>query len=250
MENQLLEKENYLCTKYYLDNLKKQRLEILNNPTTFTGFDRMSSTKDNLLKEYYDTPDFFFQDRGVAIHVNTVKGRKTKELVVRFDTEKERIRFLSDIPDTFSINIGKKESIYQYAEFIAESVGKLVPSGLTINIAETVKTLKNVFSIEKKRERYTFINIKGLKVKFDFADTLFYSSLNRKKERLFMLEITSNDVNKKEMYDEFVKKVLFNNPTIIKLKNSDLALGREQLFDELNKIDTDKKNDNDDNKDK
>ena len=94
---ELNEKVNFLDTKFSLDNFKKQKISILTNPTTFTGFDRIGSGKDVVLKEYYDTQDFFFQDRGITININTVKGKKTGELVVRWDTGRDRIKFLSKI---------------------------------------------------------------------------------------------------------------------------------------------------------
>lgn len=230
---EMSEKENYLGTKYYLDNLKQLKEAILTNPTTFTGFDRMSFVKDFQIKEYYDTKDFFFQERSINIYINQIKGSKTKELVVRFNGASERIRFLSNIPDTFSITINKKDSIYSHIEFIAESISQLVPSGLNVDLSKTLKTLVNIFVVKKKRDRYKYISIKGLKLNFDFNDVEFTTSLNKNKERVAILEITSGNRNLKDDYDAFVKKVMFNNPTLIKLKNSDMALGKEYLFDDI-----------------
>jgi len=231
------EKENYLGTKFYLDNIKQMKTTILTNPTTFTGFDRMSFIKDLQIKEYYDTQDFFFQENSINIYLNQIKGNKTKELVVRFNGASERIRFLSNIPDTFSLTIGKKDSIYNHAEFIAESISQLVPSGLNVDIASTVKKMVNIFIVKKKRERYKYISIKGLKLNFDFNDVEFSTLLNKNQERVYMLEITSGNKNFKDDYDAFIKKIMFNNPTLIKLKNSDMALGKEYLFDDILKKD-------------
>lgn len=227
---ELKEKANFLETKYSLDNLKKQKISILTNPTTFTGFDRIGSGKDIIIKEYYDTPDFFLQDRGVTINVNTVKGKKTSELVVRWDTGRERIRFLSNIPDTFTREIPLNSKLSSYADFIADSISELVPNGLNVDIVAMVKTLVKVFTVRKKREFYKFINITGFKHTMSFSDVEFVSNISRKKESVLMLEIISDSPNKQMEYDAFTKKLSFNNPTIIKLKNSDMLLGRDYLF--------------------
>lgn len=227
---ELNEKVNFLDTKFSLDNFKKQKISILTNPTTFTGFDRIGSGKDVVLKEYYDTQDFFFQDRGITININSTKGKKTSELVVRWDTGRERIRFLSNIPDTFTKEIPNKASIHSYSEFIAQSISELVPNGLNVDIQQMSKSLIKVFSVRKNREYYKYINISGLKLKLSFSKTEFFTNLNRKKENVLMLEITTDDTNKQMEYDVFTKKLTFNNPTLIKLKNSDMQLGRDYLF--------------------
>ena len=244
---EIAEKENYLGIKYYLDDFKKLKSSILTNPTTFTGFDRMSCIKDVQIKEYYDTKDFFFQERSLNIYIRQNKGSKTKDLVVRFNGGTERIRFLSNIPDTFSIKIDKKDTIYNHAEFLAESISQLIPAGLTVDIASTVKSLVNIFTLKKKRERYKYISIKGLKLNFDFNECEFTTKLNRNKEKMAMLEITSNNVNMGNDFEAFTKKVLFNNPTLIKLKNSDMALGKEYLFDDMLKKDDKKEEEKSDN---
>ena len=138
-------KKNYFNTKFSLDNLKKQKDEILKNPVTFVGFDRLGSHKDVKIKEFYDTPELFLQDRGITINKNSIKGEKKAELVVRFDTGRERIQFLSDIPDTFAIEIPQKSSIYQYSEFIADSISALVPNGLNVDLDSLVKTLTKIW---------------------------------------------------------------------------------------------------------
>jgi len=92
------------------------------------------------------------------------------------------------------------------------------------------KSLIKVFSVRKNREYYKYINITGLKLKLSFSKTEFFTNLNRKKENVLMLEITTDDTNKQMEYDVFTKKLTFNNPTLIKLKNSDMQLGRDYLF--------------------
>ena len=231
MENNL-KKTNYLEAKYYLDNLKKQKLSIINNPTTFTGFDRISINKESVVKDYYDTPDFFFQNSGISINVNTYKKSKTSALVVRWDTSRERIAFLSNIPTTFELEISSKDGIFKHTEFIAESIRELVPSGLNVDIEQMVNSIVRVFSVNKQRECYKYINYNGLKIKMSFSKTLYSTFLNRNKELVNILEVKSEDTNRKEEYEAFTKKIEFNNPTLIKLVASDMRLGRDYLFPE------------------
>lgn len=226
-----IEQENYLNTKYSLDNLKKQKESILTNPTTFTGFDRIGSEKNVVIKTYYDTPDFFFHERGLTININAVKGSKNCDLVVRWDTGRERIRFLSNIPDTFVKKISVKDSIYSESEYIAECISQLVPNGLNVDISKLVNSLRGVVVVKKKRESYKYISINGLKINLHFSNAEFTTPLNRNKSTIYMLEVTSTDIDRQMDYDQFARKILFNNPTLIKLQNSDVKIGRENLFD-------------------
>lgn len=231
---ELKAKENFLETKFSLDNLKQVE-SILKNKATFTGFDRFGSSKDIYIKEYYDTPDFFLQERGITVNKNTVKGSKKSELVVRFDTGRERIQFLSNIPDTFSIEVGKKDSIYKYTEFIAASLSELVPNGLSVDPMHLANSLSKICTVTKKRETNRFINIQGLKLDIHTSKALFESNVSRAKEELLMLEVVSHSTNKSEDYHAFIKKMSFNNPTLIKLKNSDIEIAKENIFKENKK---------------
>lgn len=224
------EKTNFLDTKFSLDNLKKQKKFILENRITFIGFDRLGSSKDVMIKEYYDTPDFFLHDRGITVNKNTIKGKKTSELVVRFDTGRERIKFLSNIPDTFSIQIGRKDSIYKYADFIASSISELVPNGISVDLMQLAHSIYRVCTVTKQREVHRFINITGLKLDISFAKVKLESNISRAKDDLLMMEITCLDADKSEDYQAFVKKISFNNPTLIKLKNSDIEIAKNTIF--------------------
>ena len=224
-------KQNFLETKFSLDN-SKQKESVLKNRVTFTGFDRIGSGKDLYIKEYFDTPDFFLQERGITVNKNTIKGSKTSELVVRFDTGKERKQFLSYIPDTFAIEINQKDSIYKHAEFIATSLSELVPSGLSVDPTELANNLSKICTVTKKRESNRFINIKGLKLDIYFSKASFQSNVSRAKEDLLMLEIVSHSLTKADDYNEFIKKMSFNNPTLIKLKSSDIDIAKDLIFKE------------------
>lgn len=227
-------KQNYLNTKFVLDNLKRQQKTILTHKVTFTGFDRLGYEKDVMIKEYYDTPDFFLQERGLTVNRNVVKGKKTCELVVRFDTERERIKFISNIPDTFSIEIPTKASIYNYTEFIAESISELVPSGISVDLTQLANSIIKVCTLTKNRETFRFINIVGLKPNFSFVSMKMESHISRDKDTIDMLEVTCYEQAKVDDYNAFIKKLSFNNPTLIKLPTSDMDIARESLFKNLN----------------
>lgn len=228
------EKENYLETKFSLDNLK-QKETILNNKVTFLGFDRVGSNKDLYIKEYYDTPDFFLQERGITINKNTIKGDKKSELVVRFNTKIERVQFLSNIPDIFTLEINKNDSVFKHSEFIAKSISELVPNGLSVDPMQLANSLTNICTVTKKRDTVRMINIQGLKLNIHFTKALYESRLSRFKDNHLMVEIESHSIDKSEDYQEFIKKITFNNPTLIKLQDSDIEIAKASILKDVNK---------------
>ena len=201
--------ENYLEAKYSLDNLKGQKISILNNPTTFTGFDKISTNKESVVKEYYDTPDFFFQNSGLSINVNTYKKSKKSALVVRWDTTRERIAFLSNIPTTFELEILTKDGIFKHLDFVAESISELVPNGLNVDVPSLLNSIVKVFSVQKQRECHKYVNYEGLKLKISFSKTLFSTILNKNRELVAILEVKSEDTNRNDEYEAFLKKIEF-----------------------------------------
>ena len=71
MDN-VITKSTYIDTKFSLDNLKRQKESILNNPTTFTGCDRLGSGKDLLLKE--DVPVVYVKEVKTLSQTIVYKG--------------------------------------------------------------------------------------------------------------------------------------------------------------------------------
>jgi len=225
-----LNKSNYINTKFSMDNLKRQKEEILKNPTTFTGLDKVEIEKDALVKDFYDTPDFFLQENGLSLSLTSYKGRKTCELVVRWSGEKKRHSFLENMPDTFVMKIGKKDSIYKYHEFLCDSISELIPAGVGVDPINIVNSCIKVFSVKKTREIHRFIHISGLKVDFSFSHTEFTTPLNKKKEIVDMLEIKSDTLSKMDEYNALIKKVGFNNPILINIGTSDFVLAKKYLL--------------------
>ncbi len=224
-------KSNYLGNKFSLDNLKKDKLNILKNSPTLKSYSVQLTGKDTTQKVYYDTPDFYLYKRGIVINKNTFKGKSTAELVVRYESERKRIEFLSDIPDTFAINISAKDSIYKHAEFIADAISNLLPNGIEVNSFNVIKACVPIFEIEKKRESYRVIHIRGLKCTFNFSFATYKTSLNRKTERLQLFEIESQTVKLNEDYQTLIKLLKFEFPKLIEVQHSDFLISKSLLID-------------------
>lgn len=223
-------KSNYLGTKFAVDNLKKDRKAIMSN-SCFNGFGWDAVCKDVCTKTYYDTPDFFFQSHGIAINKNDYKGKTTSDLVIRYESKVKRIMFLSDTPDTFAIQIPAKDSIYKYLEFIANAISQLVPSGLGVDVQNTLQVITPAICVTKKREYYRGYRVTGLKMFVYFTQAEYSSPLAGKfKQKIDMVELDSETIEHKAEYDDLIKKLMFSFPTLVELKHSDVLIGREYVF--------------------
>lgn len=223
-------KSNYLGTKFLVDNLKKDRKAIMAGGY-FKGFGFDGLGKDIVTKSYYDTQDFFLQMHGITINKNDYKGKAYSDLVVRYESEKKRIEFLSEFPDTFAMQIPAKSSIYQYSDFITYAIGELLPSGLGVDVASFIQNISPVIVVNKKRDYMRSFSVNGLKM-FVYFTTAEYSTplVPKLKQKLEMIELDSDTIDHKKEYDEFIKKLTFSNPTLIQLQHSDVLIGREYLF--------------------
>ncbi len=228
MEN--TRKCNYISNKFGIDNIKRDKATILAAGGALAGFGLLESRKELVFKEYYDTPNFFFSENGITINKNVFKGSNVATLVVRYQTEKQRIEFLSDMPDVFELKINKKDSIFKYVDYITECIGELAPYGLNVDVKKTLFGIVNVFTSKKQRETYKYISFSGLKITLAFCKNKYYTNLNRNCENMLMLEIDSENVDKKPEYDAFIKKLKFNYPNLIELESSDYLLGKSLLF--------------------
>ncbi len=226
------QKYTYISTKFSIDNIKVAKNKMLRNSGILTGFGLLDSGKELVTKEYYDTRDFFFSNNGITINKNIYKGKNMASLVVRYQNDRERIAFLSNMPEIFEIQIPVKDSILKYVDFITNSISELVPYGLEVDVAKTLYTTTNVFSSRKQREKYKYISINGLKITFYFTKAMYSTPLNHNKENIIMLEINSDTLDDRTKYDEFIKKVKFDFPELIELQGSDYLLGKSLLFKE------------------
>lgn len=226
------QKYSYVSTKFSIDNIKIAKNKLLRNSGILTGFGLLDSGKELVTKEYYDTRDFFFSEKGITINKNIYKGKNMASLIVRYQNNRERIAFLSNMPEVFEMQIPVKDNILKYVDFISNSISELVPYGLNVDVARTLYSTTNVFSSKKQREKYKYISINGLKVTFYFTKALYSTPLNRNREEMVMLEINSDSINDRTAYDEFIKKVKFDFPELIEIQGSDYLLGKSLLFKE------------------
>ena len=222
---------NYFGSKLLIDNLKIYKNDVINKNPLLKSFMVSHYTKDVVTKTYYDTPDNFFYNSGINIHLNIIKGKPTAELVIRYDSVKERINFLVDMPETFSMQMSAKDSIYNHLDDIAYAVNEIVPSGLYTNVDEKVRQLAPFIIAKKKRDRYKAISNSGLKMILSFDMAEYSSPRARHKVDLNILEISSeSERSLAPQYDEFIKNIILEKPYLVKMKNSDLFIGVEYLI--------------------
>lgn len=223
-------KNFYISTKFTIDNIKAEKTRILKKGGVLLGFDLLSSGKELVTKDYYDTNDFFFGKNGIIINKNTMKGSSTATLTIRHQHEKQRIAFLSNMPDYFEKQIPAKDSVLKYIDYIAEAIGELIPYGLNVDVKKTLLRLNNVFSSKKQREKYRYINLTGLKLSLYFGKAEYYSKTSKKIEKMLLLEVNTENDETREEYNAFIKKLKFDHPYLIEVEGSDYLLGKSLLF--------------------
>ncbi|MBR2468489.1 MAG: hypothetical protein IKB42_05565 [Clostridia bacterium] len=228
--NDLGRRENYVGEKYLIEEYKDIQKNILKTSNVLKNFGMSSNIKDSVEKTYYDTDDMFFCRLGITICTNTYKGRPYTDLVVRYeDGDQGRIKFISDIPDTFIRKIGKKESIAKHYEYISSVVLELIPNGISVEPLEMVRRLKPKLKITKKRERFRVINSIGLKVILSF-DQCVYSNVAKTKVKLNILELRMDSpTDTAPLFEKFVHDLQIAEYRMIKTKDSDLFIGQDYL---------------------
>ena len=82
--NELGRKENYVGSKFLIENYKDVQKNIIKTSNFLRNFGVSSIIKDVMEKTYYDTDDMFFCKIGITISINTYKGRNYADLIVRY----------------------------------------------------------------------------------------------------------------------------------------------------------------------
>ncbi len=228
--NDLGRRENYVGEKYLIEAYKDIQKNIMKTSNVLRNFGISSTIKDVVEKTYYDTDDMFFCRLGITISMNAYKGRPYVDLVVRYeDGDQGRIKFISDIPDTFIRKIGKKDLISKHYEYIASVVLELIPNGISVEPLEMVRRLKPRLKITKKRERYRVINSNGLKVILSF-DQCVYANMAKTKVKLNILELRLDAPSETApLFEKFVHDLQIAEYRMIKAKDSDLFIGQDYL---------------------
>lgn len=218
---------NFLSGKYLLNNFKKDKVEILKGKL-LSSFSVGSLGSGNKIVEYYDTKDFLFAEKGINIY--TIQNGNLKELIIRYDAEQvTRIEFIKNTPNFFKIQIGAKDSISNYFSEIAEAVYNVYPSGLNVNIEEELRNSSVQVRISKKFDAYRVVNNNGLKVTISFENCDYVKSGTRQKYSQPTLDIVCDSYLLKDKFDTFLREIIINHPKLIKIKNNDLTIARDNI---------------------
>ena len=96
---------NYINGRFLITNMKTEKKSLLKGQLLASySVDSLGKGKNEQV--YYDTADFFFADKGINIY--TMSEGKTRELIIRYDSEQvNRIEFLKNTPNFFKIQIGR-----------------------------------------------------------------------------------------------------------------------------------------------
>lgn len=222
---------SYLGGKFLLSNIKKEKLDIIYKSQVLSHYNKEYLGKDKYFKTYYDTPDFLFRKVGINICRTQIKGKPNGEIVVRYDSEKQRVNFLQFMPDTYTLTIPAKDSIMQYTNFIAGAITELITNGLQTNMQNLVKTIIPIIHVDKKRDRFRVVGSDGLKMVMSFDNVVYRSAKSKDREKLDVLDIVSGDPKQySQAYEEVTKNLVIENPTIVKTHHSDLFVGLDYVF--------------------
>ncbi len=227
--SELVSKTNYIGTKFFVQNEKQVKREVMMRMGILNRFSITLFAKDTLIKTYYDTADGFFAKNGINININRFDGKEA-ELVVRYSSSTPRIAFLGNMPDTFTKYIDKKDFVEKHLDFIEKAISELRPSGLNVDLHKKCKEIKAQINVTKKRERFKGINVEGLKVIFSFDNTEYTSFYNKNRQKILILEIKLNSDNSmSRLFYNFEHDLCVQIPSLIKLQESDLQIAQSYI---------------------
>jgi len=225
---ELIQVANFLNGRYLISNMKADKKALLLGDL-LASYSVDSLGKSKTEKIYYDTPDFFFADRGINIY--TVTEKSSKELVVRYDSEQvERIEFLKNIPNFFKVKINKNDNIYNYSQQINDAIYRVYPTGLHVNIDDILRTCSPQVRILKKRESYRVVNNKGLKMTISFDKTDYVKFGTSVKCTQPTLDIIGDNFKSKDDFRQFLRLLLLDCPQLIKIDSNELTVARKNLM--------------------
>ena len=230
-------KMSWLGGKYLLSNIKKEKNDLLYNSGVLRSYSKNFEGKEVQIKTYYDTKEQFYNNNGISIAISNKKGEKTCELVVRYNSDKERISYLSYMPDTYETTIDIKSPIQNHFHFIANAIRDLIINGLEVDILDILKEIKPIMVVKKKREKYRISGMNQLRLFFYFDNSEYQTSLAKGKEKMDIFEIVcENDPREfEQLYNQLTKDLVIENPTIVETSQSDLDIGLSSLVT-INKI--------------
>lgn len=219
---------NFTNGRFLISNMKSDKNAILTGELLSSfSVGALGSTYNE--KVYYDTPDFFFAEKGINIYTVNLNGNN-KELIIRYDSEQvKRIEFLKNIPNYFKIKISKDDGINKYYNEIIEAIYKVFPSGLNVNVEEYLRASVPQVKIFKKRDCYRVVNNTGLKMVMSF-DNAEYSKVGSKQKALQpTLDVVCEACKRKEDFDLFLKTIIRDYPKLIRIESNELTVARNNL---------------------
>lgn len=224
---ELVQVANFLNGRFLISNMKADKKAILTG-TLLSSYSLDFLCKGKNEKIYYDTPDFFFADKGINIY--TVFDGLSKELVIRYDSAQvQRIEFLKNIPNFFKMKINKNDTIHQYYEQINEAIYKVFPTGLHVNIEDVLRKCSPQVRILKKRESYRVVNNTGLKTTISFDECQYIKVNTKAKYSQPTLDVVADAFKDKSEFDNFLHLIIRDYPQLIKLNNNELSVARSNL---------------------
>lgn len=225
---ELIQVANFLNGRYLVSNMKSDKNAILKGDLLASySLDFLGKSKNE--KIYYDTPDFFFADKGINIY--TVADGASKELIIRYDSEQvKRIEFLKNTPNFFKLKIGKSDTIHKYYSQINEAIYKVFPAGLHVNIDDMLRASSPQVKILKKRESYRVVNNTGLKMTISFDNCDYIKVNGKNKFSQPTLDVVGDAFKDKSVFQEFLRNVIIHHPKLIKLDSNELSVARKNLY--------------------
>lgn len=219
--------KDFKTKKFLLSNsaVKIYEKDVLNKDGILSTFYVDFMGEDVVEKIYFDTVDRFFFSNGIIINIVKSKMNDFNRIIVRFEGEDKRIPFISYMPKNLVLDIDKKDFFSAHFDFITESINAIMPAGLSVDVASYVSTIIPVFVVTKKCKKYRIVNNSSLKVQLSFEAVDYVNNATRNSHRLSQLELRLEDNDKEELFEEFVKRLVLQVPTIIQMKNSDLLNG-------------------------
>lgn len=223
MSMELEQVANYLNGKFLINNMKVDKKEIVKGPLLASySTDHLGASVCEV--SFYDTPDFFFAERGISIYTEITNVGN--QLIVRYDSSlNNRIEFLKNIPNYFKISLPKGSSINTCYDKISEAIYRVFPAGLGIDIEEYLRKSSPVVRITKKRDSYRVVNNVGLKMIINFETCEYSNTVTKGRFSQPVLDVFG-ETPRTEDFELFLKHLVRDHPQLIKLPDNELSLVR------------------------
>ena len=98
---------------------------------------------------------------------------------------------------------------------------------------DVLKVIKPLVKVTKKRVHYKYTLPNKLDLHFNFDKCVYTSPKAKEKHKVDILEIMAENKPDEfaEIYENFIKDLILDLPTMVKTKHSDLFIGLDYLLD-------------------